>query len=351
MAGTATVAIHRREGSYSDRWIGRCAELGIPYALVDCYAPDIVSRLASSRALLWHFTHARPRDLLMARNVLTAAELLGLEVFPDRATSWHFDDKIAQKYLLEAVGAPLARSWVWYDLESANAFIDGATLPLVFKLRRGAGSVNVRLVRTRSEARALARRAFDGGFAPTEGPLTDARRRVGRARTRHDLAGMLLRVPATLIRMNRARQRADREKGYVYFQEFLPGNAFDMRVTVIGRRAFAFTRNVRPGDFRASGSGSIDYDVRRIDPRCVTTAFEVARRAGSQSMAFDFVRDASGAPRILEVSYGFLSKAVYACPGHWDERLGWHEGHVWPEDAILEDLLERLEGGIDAASM
>ena len=42
----------------------------------------------------------------------------------------------------------------------------------------------------------------------------------------------------------------DGRRGYVYFQDFIPDNQFDTRVTVIGNRAFAFIRKVRPGDFR-----------------------------------------------------------------------------------------------------
>jgi glutathione synthase/RimK-type ligase-like ATP-grasp enzyme len=50
------------------------------------------------------------------------------------------------------------------------------------------------------------------------------------------------------------------EKNYVYFQDFIPQNDFDIRIIVIGKRAFAIKRMVRKGDFRASGSGNIKYD-------------------------------------------------------------------------------------------
>jgi glutathione synthase/RimK-type ligase-like ATP-grasp enzyme len=339
------IAIHRRDDSFSDRWLERCSELKIPHQVVDCHASDIVSRIRSSSALMWHWTHSSPADLLMARAVLSSAELMGLEVFPSIATCWHFDDKVAQKYLLEAAGAPVPRSWTFYELQRALDFVDRAPLPLVFKLRRGAGSTNVRLARTRREAQALARQAFAEGFVPAKGVSTDLKLRLARVRARAlpDVVATIKRLPATLNNIRRARRESTPEKGYLYFQEFLPGNEYDTRVTVIGERAFAFTRNVRPGDFRASGSGSLDYDDRRIDKRCLEIAFDVARRVGSQSMAFDFVRDAVGAPRVVEVSFGYLSKAVHDCPGHWDRGLGWHPGHLWPEDAILDDLLARLE--------
>ena len=44
-------------------------------------------------------------------------------------------------------------------------------------------------------------------------------------------------------------------KDYVYFQKFLPNNKYDIRIVVIGDRAFGFIRYNRENDFRASGSG------------------------------------------------------------------------------------------------
>jgi hypothetical protein len=113
---------------------------------------------------------------------------------------------------------------------------------------------------------------------------------------------------------------------------------------VIGDRAFAFRRAVRPGDFRASGSGIIDYDVQAIDLRCVRIAFEVAQKLGTQSLAFDFIYDHQGTPLIAEISYSYMPSAIFACSGYWDSRLNWHDEQVWPQDAILEDVLASLGG-------
>jgi glutathione synthase/RimK-type ligase-like ATP-grasp enzyme len=333
------VAIHRSEGSFSDRWIEYCAEHGVAYEVVNCYDSGILGRLASANALLWHWSHGIAADLLMAHSIIRSAETMGLKVFPSTATCWHFDDKVAQKYLLEAVGAPLVPAHVFFDLETAFRWIDQAAFPKVFKLRRGAGSMNVRLVRSAAEARRLARRAFGRGFKAVGRYFVDAPTRLRKVRRRGDLLGALKRLPRTFWNGYRSNLLIGRERGYVYFQDFMPDNLFDTRVTVIGNRAFGFTRNVRPRDFRASGSGSIDYDLKRIDPQCVRIAFDTAARIGSQSTAFDFVRSAGGQPQIVEISYGYLASAVYNCVGHWDSDLRWHEGHVWPQDAILEDLL------------
>jgi glutathione synthase/RimK-type ligase-like ATP-grasp enzyme len=133
-----------------------------------------------------------------------------------------------------------------------------------------------------------------------------------------------------------------REKGYIYFQNFIPNNEYDTRITIIGNRAFGFRRMVRKNDFRASGSGNINYEVSKIDTKCVEIAFDVAGKLQSQSMAFDFIKDENSNILILEVSYCYLASAIYACSGHWDKQLNWHEGPMWPQDAILTDILEKI---------
>jgi hypothetical protein len=338
-----TIAIHARAGSFSERWVERCRELGVHHTVVDCYGSDIISKLRGVDGLLWHWTHDRPADLMMARSVLTAAERLGLQVFPNTETCWHFDDKVAQKYLLESVQAPLAPAHAFFDEDTARAWARAAVYPLVFKLRRGAGASNVQLVRTRGEALKLISRAFGRGFDPVPKYTHDFTRRVaGMRRRRESLSALLRRAPRVLSSLRRRSRLGGAERGYVYFQEFLPGNDCDTRVTVIGRRAFAFTRQTRPGDFRASGSGLLDHRRERIDLRCIAVAFTVARRLCVQSVAFDFAKAADGGPRILEMSYAYQASAVYECPGHWTDELTWIEGHTWPQDAILQDLLDRV---------
>ena len=68
---------------------------------------------------------------------------------------------------------------------------------------------------------------------------------------------------------------AGKEKGYVYFQDFIPNNSYDIRIIVIGDKAFAIKRIIRDGDFRASGSGNIVYKRSEINERCIKIAFEI----------------------------------------------------------------------------
>ncbi len=336
----ARLAIHNREGSFSDRWIQYCKDNGISYKIVNCFDSNILRQLEDIDALLWHWSHNEPNSLLVARHVIASIEKMNIRVFPDIKTCWHFDDKIAQKYLLESIRAPLVPTYIFYEKGKAMEWINRAKFPKVFKLRCGAGSQNVRLVKTRKEANKLCNIAFGKGFTAKSGYFGDYRTKIKKTKGLKQFLEKLRHMPKRIKNRSKLKRTLPKEQGYIYFQDFLADNSFDTRITVIGKSAFGFTRDTRTNDFRASGSGSIHYDLNRIDKRCVKIAFDTAERLKTQSLALDFCFDQSHKPNIIEISYCYQSKAVYDCRGHWDEKLIWQEGHIYPEDAILSDLIK-----------
>lgn len=334
------IAIHHTPGSFSDRWIEYCEEKGIPYKIVDAYRSDIVEQVADCDAFMWHHHHANYKDALFARQLLYSLQMAGKRVFPDFNTGWHFDDKVGQKYLLEAIGAPLVPSYVFYTKEEALEWIDGTTFPKVFKLRGGAGAANVKLARTKGEARKLVKQAFVRGFKQFN-RFTYLKERYKKWRAGKDsLLGVCKGIGRLFVPTEYDQMHA-KEKGYIYFQEFIPNNTFDIRVVVVGgSKAFGLKRLVRKNDFRASGSGSIVYDREGIDKRCVRMAFEVAKRLKAQSIALDFVFDPHKRPLIVEISYGYSVKAYYKCEGYWTEDMGWHEGRGFDiEGWMVENMI------------
>jgi glutathione synthase/RimK-type ligase-like ATP-grasp enzyme len=341
------IAIHEGESSWNSRWIAFCRDNAISHKLVDCYASDIISRIRGCSGLMWHFSHTDPTGILMARHVLNSAEAMGLKVFPDFETNWHFDDKLAQKYLFEALELPTPAAWAFFDKAKALQFVEACELPIVAKLRRGAGSYNVRLLRTRGQARSYVRRMFGRGYQPIPAPLADARNKFIVAATSGGIHGVLKRLmkaPRFFREVLHGRKYFGNEKGYVLFQEFIPGNTCDIRVSVIGNRAWAFRRAVRAGDFRASGSGVIDYDVSGIPQDLIRRSFAAAESLKTQSVCYDWVQRADEFC-FVEISYGFMDEAVYACRGHWDRDMSWHEGHMYPSIAIIEDFIGACSGG------
>lgn len=134
-----------------------------------------------------------------------------------------------------------------------------------------------------------------------------------------------------------------RELGYVYFQDFIPNNEADTRIIVIDGKAFGLYRYIRPNDFRASGSGNFAYKRELFDDRCVQIAFDLTRKLGGQSVAFDFVFSEKNEPLIVEISYGFVGPVYDPCPGYWTEDLKWQEGPFNPQGWMVELVLKQAE--------
>jgi glutathione synthase/RimK-type ligase-like ATP-grasp enzyme len=314
--------------------------MGIDYKLVRCDEPDIILQLEDCDALMWHFYHTGSREVKYARQLLYAVEASGRVVFPGFRTVWHFDDKVGQKYLLEAVGAPLVPAVVFYSPEGAREWARSAVYPQVFKLRTGAGSSNVLLVRNQTMAFGLIRRAFSRGFRQVN-PVADLKERWRKYRVGKGSLSGVLRGVCRLVVPTRFARMAGREKGYVYFQEFVPGNTFDTRVVVIGPRAFAIRRMVRKNDFRASGSGEILYEKTNFREFTIRLAFNLAENLRSQCVAFDFlIRE--GRDVIVEMSYGFNPEGYDACTGYWDRDLVWHPGPFNPYGWMVDDVVNKV---------
>ena len=257
------IAISHRKTGFSQGWIDYCIKNKIDYKIVNCHDNDIIKQIRDCNALMWHHHHTSSKDVQFAKQLLYSLEMSGKLVFPDFRTCWHFDDKLGQKYLLEAIGAPLVPSYAFYSSEDVIRWIRETEFPKVFKLRGGSGSTNVKLVKSTREAIRLARKAFGIGFKSYNAPFILRDRWLKYKRGKEPLIGVIKGIARIFITTPYS-STIGRTRGYIYFQDFIPDNTHDIRVTYVNQRCFALRRKVRPGDFRASGGGIIDYDMSQI---------------------------------------------------------------------------------------
>lgn len=335
------IAIQKCDNSFCSEWTRYCETHSIDFKLVNCTDSNIISQLEDCSGFMWHWSHLDSRAKLFAQQLTFSLEKKGMKVFPDSKTCWHFDDKIAQKYLLECLQAPLVSSFVFYDKQAARAWVNQTSFPKVFKLRGGAGSVNVKLAKDKAQAYTLINRAFGRGFRPVD-RINLLRDRIMKYKRSITCDNLLLIIKG-LVRFIYPRyddKMLPREKGYVYFQEFIQTD-YDIRVTVIGKRAFGFKRFVRKNDFRASGSGNMIYTPDAIPPECILSAFRLAEKLEMQSVCFDFVIN-DEKPMLLEISYGIMLEAYFRCPGFWDKDLKWYPGSFLTEWFIIEDFINSI---------
>lgn len=339
------IAIHASPLGFSRDWIAYCVKHTTDYKIVNCYDSNIIAQLSDCDLLLWHHHHAGPRDVLFAKQLLFSLQQAGKNVFPDFNTCWHFDDKLGQKYLLEAIDAPQVPTWAFYEKKVALDWARKASFPKVFKLRGGAGSSNVKLIKTNKEAADIINKAFGAGFS-SYNKWEDLKENIRKSKTNKTSVLNILGSVKRMFTATRFSHIVGRQKGYVLFQEFIADNTFDIRVVVIADKAFAIKRLVRKNDFRASGSGHILYAKEEIDERCVKIAFETTEKLKGQCVAYDFVFDSYNQPLIVEINYGFAHESYFACPGYWDRSMAWHEGLFNAADLIIESVLLNVKSDI-----
>lgn len=345
------IAVHidpKYPNSFSVKWIEYINSTeGYEAKAVNLKAIDAIQQVKDCAGVMWHFRHT-PEDKQIAPKILTAIEQnLHIPVFPNLDTRWHFDEKVAQHYLFEASELPHIKSWVFWNYEEAKKFIETTDeYPLVYKLSCGAGSANVIKLDDKEQALPFVEKMFNQGVFP----YTENEYKIKSMEGDKNYPSFIKRVKFGIDYILKKRNPPlpwyyNLQKNYIYFQKFIPDNPNDIRITVIGDRAFGFSRNNRPNDFRASGSGSIVYDLEKIPLDAVKLAFSMSDKYALQSCAYDILIDKQSKKCLIsEIGYGYNSKAVYNAPGQWDRNLNWHEGHIWPQELHVKCFIKEIEG-------
>lgn len=330
----SNVAISNGKSEFHKFAINYCDRQGIEYTIVDLYAPNLERELEGCSSVFWHFS---PEDRFAMR-ILHAVEATGLAVFPDFRTSWSFDDKVSQAIFFSLIDAPRPITHLFFDENNALDWANSHELPVVWKLSTGAGSQNVRLIESRRELLNLVRQSFGSGFW-TYRKWYILKWRIDQLLTGQGGFRPILAAIYRLVVLPKHIVHSGKERGYFLAQEFVKGNDHDIRIIVIGNRAFGIVRKNREGDFRASASGLIFSDPNLINEKFVSLAFELSNKIGGQCVAFDFIENSKGQPLVVEICYGFTPEGYYGCPGYWRRDLSWVAIKIEPYAWMIDELL------------
>jgi len=307
----------------------------LSYEVVDFDTWDWVSKANGVDVVIWNPVVMGPKAALHFKEKIYFMERhLKKVVVPNYHTVWHFESKVAQSYVLENCGVPTPRTVVSSDYRDATEGLRQLKPPFVFKLSHGASSKNVFMVTDRK----LALRKLSEILCHR---LWKDARRAGGSKPWF-LVSHLAEPwfwPTVLSRL-----RSEEWFDVAYVQEFIPGNDKDLRITAIGNRyAFGFWRRNRPDDFRASGSGVIDYELP-IPEAAVRYCLELNRRLSFDSMAYDIVFQTGGMV-VLEMSYSYVDSAIHDCSGYYTLQDGgelrFQQKQAWPQELWVEWALER----------
>ncbi len=288
-----TVGIVREFCDMHRAYVCACRDLGVSYRVIDISGPDwlhVVQRSGCDAFL------ARPSGLtsvwkqMYDERLRVIAQDLGKPVFPCYDSLWFYESKRRMHYWLKAHDVPHPRTWVFYDLAEALAFVDRAVLPIVYKSDFGSAASGVRVFRSRAPLRRHVKRCFKRGF---------------RAYTRC---------------------ANDKEWGTVYLQEHLE-DIREWRMIRLGDSYFGYEK-VQEGDFH---SGSHLWRYGRPSDDLLDFARDVTDKGPFTSMAVDcFVtRDERILVNELQALFGVDDPSEPQCvvdgkPGRmvWDEASG-----------------------------
>ena len=236
------------------------------------------ARMEMDKALLRHLAAAR------------------VNVIPSVEDSEVYEDKLAQSELYAAF---MPKTLVLRDAHAADRAVTTLGYPFVSKSRTGSASRNCRMIYSPDQARREIGQAFGGG----------------------------LEAPHTL--------GEGVQRGYLIWQEFLPGNSYDYRVCKIGRRSMILRRYNRADVPFASGSGITEPVTALDDETAGVLAFanEFFDSRGTRWCGIDVVRDLHGRWRLLETTIGWSQKAYAECSFFGTSRTG---AEMW--DLVCDEI-------------
>ncbi len=242
-------------------------------------------------------------------------KVLGKKVLPSFKELMFYENKLYQYYILKELKAPVAPTFTSTDYRESLAFIKKAEYPLISKIRTGSGSSGVRLIKSKNQARRLVKRIFRRG-APTYWPFL-------------------------------------RQKNYVYLQQYIENDGYDLRVIVFDKdNIFGYYRKPRDNDFRASGSGIV---IKKALPEeAVKIALNIAERLNYNILAVDFVKS------VNDNNYYIIEASIFiqiitsthlmedGVPGKYryneeTDSLEFIPGRYWMPELALNKFMESIE--------
>jgi hypothetical protein len=261
------IGILRNRAQYHTAYVRACQEMGLPFRVLDLGCSDWLKEIRESGCgifLAWPDATQSPWAKLYKDRCDVIEKLIGIPVIPSAAERWLYEDKVRTRDWLDAMNVAHPRTWVFTDRGQANAFVEAAELPLVFKTSFGAASAGVKIVRDRKTLRKIARKAFGSGHVPAG----------------HD--------------------HRDCEWGRLFLQEYLP-EVREWRLVRIGDAYFGHPKG-RQGDFH-SGSGKAEWDIP--DTRLLNLLHSVTELGGFRSMAVDVFETTDGKLLVNELQTVF----------------------------------------------
>ena len=300
-------AILKNEDPYDHKpWVDACEynQTQVVYSVIDLtkhdwfenivkFNPDVCLLKPSGKTSLF-------RTLYQERIEIIVRDL-AYRVFPSYDELRIYENKRYFAYWAKANQLPHPQTWVFYSNKESVTFSEMCNYPIVAKLNIGASGNGVKIIKSSKELGAYIDRAFSEGIASRTGP------KLGKGRLVSRLWNKILHPKQLINRLNTYSQiAADKQKGFVVFQEFIPHD-FEWRAVRIGDSFFAH-KKVKVGE-KASGTLLKEYDNPPL--KLFDFVKEVTDKFNFRSVAVDIFETPTGEYLVNEIQCIFGQSDPY----------------------------------------
>jgi glutathione synthase/RimK-type ligase-like ATP-grasp enzyme len=281
----------------------------IKYSFINIHAEDWVEAVSNYDLIVWR-PFSDPASMYEQSTKISFIETyLNIRCHPSSSELWTYEDKVRVYFLLSFHKLPIIPTFISFDEQECLQKLDDLIFPLISKANVGSSSYSVKKLNSRASAKRYIRRAFSSGVS-TGFPYY-------------------------------------RQKGYVYFQEYVKDARYDLRIILIGNKIFGYYRMRPAHDFRASGAG-LRKEGGQLPIDAVKLAMKVKEVMPSTMLAVDFLKSPGDEThRIIETSINTDIRHPQQLvrdgqAGYYtldDEQLIFHPGEYWLQELILEEVI------------
>ena len=258
---------------------------------------------------------ARPYDIFLAKpSGISSAfkqlyderihimEGMGMKIYPSPQEIYIYENKRYFYSWAAAHQLPHPKTHVFYSSKEAIGFAKTAAYPFVAKTNIGASGSGVKILQSEEDALQYIQDCFSGKGAPKRwGPNKEKGMWIQRV-LRYVLHPSEIRKKLTIYH----RRKADSQKGFVIFQDYVP-HEFEWRAVAIGDSYFAH-KKLKMGE-KASGSLLKKYDNPPV--KLLDFTKSIMHKHGFYSQAIDILETTSGDYLINEMQCIFGQSDPY----------------------------------------
>lgn len=307
-----TIGIVKDKDNLYPRWTKYCRFFennSFRYGFVDIHAHHWIEEVNEYDIIVGFFSSAY-FDLIEIRNKYYFLEtFLNKTCYPSSQHANLYENKRLEAYLASVYNFPFVKTTISHDKTDALQLIKKFNYPIVSKIDPSSGSSGVEMVISEKQATKIVEQAFSN---------------VGR----------------------KTHMVYFRQSNYVYFQDYVPNDGYDIRVIVVGNMAFGYYRKILKGDFRASGMDQVE--MRELPADAIKIAWRVNKIIKSPMLVVDMVRGFDGKFRIIEYSPTCLMEKqkqllVNDVPGAYildsEGNPQFKPGKFWVHELALKEFL------------